>query len=36
MANIGHVPANCKNNLILQTTDTFPVESVLAHTAVIE
>jgi hypothetical protein len=36
MANIGHVSANYKYNLVLLTADACPVELVLAHKAAIE
>jgi hypothetical protein len=35
-ANIGHISTNYKNNLVLLTTDTCPVELVLAHKTAIE
>jgi hypothetical protein len=36
MANIGHVSANYKHNLVLLTADAYPVELVLPHKAAID
>jgi hypothetical protein len=36
MANIGHILANYKHNLVLLTADACPVELILAHKAAIE
>jgi hypothetical protein len=36
MANIGHIAANYKHNLVLLTADASLVEMILAHKAAIE